>query len=212
MTRNSKIRKPLSAVQKRIQQAALRLLVEKGVNGVNVKDLARSAKVARGTIYNNHRASIEEMFQEIASQLSVEMHQRVVATLGDLDDPAERLAIGIRLFVRRAHREPDWGAFMARFAMSNSALRQMWLGPPRKDVVAGIASRRYKLRSEQMQAAIAMIATTTLGAMFLVLKMHRNWRKAGSDAAELTLRALGVSAKEAYAIATAELPELAPVS
>jgi len=190
MTRDSKVRKPLS---------------------VNVKDLARSAKVARGTIYNNQRASIEEMFQEIASQLSVEMHQRVVATLVGVDDPAQRLAIGIRLFVRRAHREPDWGAFMVRFAMSNSALRQMWLGPPRKDVIAGIASGRYKLRPEQMPVMIMMIATTALGAMFLVLKAHRSWGKSGCDAAELTLRALGVSTREAQKIATAELPELAPV-
>jgi len=199
-------------VQKRIQQAALRLFAEKGVDSVNVKDLARSAKVARGTIYNNQRASMEEMFQEIASQLSAEMHQRVVATLVDVDDPAERLAIGIRLFVRRAHREPEWGAFMLRFAMSNSAMRQMWLGPPRKDVVAGIASGRYKLRPELMPAAIVMIATTVLGAMFRVVRTRRSWRKAGSDAAELTLRTLGVSAREAQAIATAELPELAQVS
>lgn len=212
MTAKPKVRKPLSSVQKRIQQAALRLFAERGVDGVNVKDLARSAKVARGTIYNNQRASIEEMFQKIASQLSVEMHQRVVATQVDVDDPAERLAIGIRLFVRRAHRERDWGAFMLRYALSNSALRQMWLGPPRKDVAAGIASGRYKLRPEQVSAAIAMIATTTLGGMFLVLKARRSWRKAGSDAAELTLRALGVSAREAQTIAVAELPELAPVS
>jgi AcrR family transcriptional regulator len=212
MTRNPDIRRPLSSVQKRIQQAALRLFAEKGVDSVNVKDLARSAKVARGTIYNNQRASMEEMFQEIASQLSAEMHQRVVATLVDVDDPAERLAIGIRLFVRRAHREPEWGAFMLRFAMSNSAMRQMWLGPPRKDVVAGIASGRYKLRPELMPAAIVMIATTVLGAMFRVVRTRRSWRKAGSDAAELTLRTLGVSAREAQAIATAELPELAQVS
>jgi len=212
MTRNSTVRKPLSAVQKRIQQAALHLFAEKGVNGVNVKDLARSAKVARGTIYNNQRASIEEMFQEIASQLSAEMHQRVVATLVEVDDPARRLAIGVRLFVRRAHREPEWGAFILRFAMSNPAIRQMWLGPPRKDVAAGIASGRYKLRPDQMLAAIVMIATTALGAMFLVLKAHRSWRKAGSDAAELTLRTLGVSAREARKIATAELPDLAQVS
>jgi AcrR family transcriptional regulator len=200
----------LSPVQKRIQQAALRLFAEKGVQGVNVKELARSAKVARGTIYNNQRASIETMFQEIASQLSVEMHRRVVATMVDVDDPAERLAIGIRLFVSRAHQEPDWGAFILRFALNESAMREMWLGPPRKDVAAGIAKGRYKLRSGQLPAAIVMIVNSALGGMFLVLRAHQSWRKAGSDAAELTLRALGVPAREALRIATAELPELAP--
>jgi AcrR family transcriptional regulator len=211
MTRLAKSQNSLSPVQERIQKAALRLFAEKGVDGVNVKDLARKAKVARGTIYNNHRASIESMFQKIATQLSVEMHHRVAATRSDIDDPALRLSIGIRLFVRRAHEEPDWGNFIQRFTMNNSAMRQMWLGPPRKDLARGIARGRYNLDRELLPAAIVMIATTALGAIFLVVKGRRHWRKAGSDAAELMLRALGISPAEAHNIATAELPKLAPL-
>ena len=66
MTQTLQLRKSLSPTQKRIQQAALRLFVEKGVDRVNVKELAHCAKVARGTIYNNQRASTEQIFQEIA--------------------------------------------------------------------------------------------------------------------------------------------------
>ena len=211
MKRHSQVRKSLTPVQKRIQQAALRLFVEKGVDRVNVKELAQSAKVARGTIYNNHRASTEQIFQEIASQLSIEMHQRVVETLAHIEDPAQRLATGVRLFVRRANEESDWGAFIVRFGLNNAMLRQMWYGPPRKDVSAGIAKGRYNLRPEQLPAAMSIIATGALGAIFLVVQGHRSWRKAGSDCAELLLRALGVSAREAQRIATAELPPLAPV-
>src|SRR5208283_5069669 len=210
MKRPSQFRKSLTPVQKRIQQAALRLFVEKGVDRVNVKELAQSAKVARGTIYNNQRASTEQIFQEIAGQLSFEMHQRVVATLAETADPARRLAIGVRLFVRRGHEESDWGAFVVRFGLNNSALRQMWYGPPRKDVSAGIAKGRYNLRPEQLPAAMSMTATGTLGAIFLVLHGHRSWQKAGSDAAELLLRAFGLPAREAQRIATIELPRLAP--
>jgi AcrR family transcriptional regulator len=202
-------RKPLSPTQKRIQQAALRLFVEKGVDGVNVKELARSARVARGTIYNNQRASTEQIFQDIASQLSIEMHERVAATLAGIEDPAERLATGVRLFVRRAHEEPDWGAFIVRFGMNNTMLQQMWYGPPRKDVSAGIATGRYKLRPEQLPSVMGMIVSGALGAMFLLLKGHGSWRKPGSDCAELLLRALGLPAGEARRIATAELPKLA---
>ena len=209
MKRPSQFRKSLTPVQKRIQQAALRLFVEKGVDRVNVKELAQSAKVARGTIYNNQRASTEQIFQEIASQLSAEMHQRVVATLAEIDDPAQRLAIGVRLFVRRAHEESDWGAFIVRFGMNNSHVRQMWYGQPRKDVSAGIAKGRYNLRSEQLPSAITMIITSALGAMFLV-QGSRSWGKAASDSAELLLRALGLPAREAQRIATIELPPLAP--
>ena len=47
---------------------------------------------------------------------------------------------------RRAHEEPDWGAFIVRFGLNNSMLRQMWYGPPRKDVSAGMAKGRYSNR------------------------------------------------------------------
>jgi AcrR family transcriptional regulator len=208
MKRHFPTRKPLSPTQKRIQQAALRLFVEKGVDGVNVKELARSAKVARGTIYNNQRASTEQVFQEIASQLSIEMHERVAATLEGIKDPAQRLATGVRLFVRRAHEESDWAAFIVRFGLNNTMLRQMWYGPPRKDVSAGIASGRYSLHAEQLPSLMSMIVSGALGAMFLVMKGHRSWRKAGSDCAELLLRALGLPAGEAQRIATADLPKL----
>jgi AcrR family transcriptional regulator len=204
-------RKSLTPTQKRIQQAALRLFTEKGVDRVNLKELAQRAHVARGTIYNNKRASTEQIFQEIASQVTAEMHQRVVATLAEIDDPAQRLSLGIRLFIRRAHEEPEWGAFVVRFGMNNSLLRQLWYGQPRKDISAGIAKRRYKLTPEQLPSAITMIATSALGAMFLVQQGTRSWRKAGSDCAELLLRALGIPAREALRIATAELPPLAPV-
>src|SRR5271157_1532188 len=100
MKRHSQVRKSLTPVQKRIQQAALRLFVEKGVDRVNVKELAQSAKVARGTIYNNHRASTEQIFQEIASQLSIEMHELVVETLAHIEELAVRLATGVWLFVQ----------------------------------------------------------------------------------------------------------------
>lgn len=204
-------RKKLSPVQQRIQQAALRLFAQEGVNRVNVSELAEGARVARGTIYNNQRASVEEMFQEIATGLSVEMQQRVDATIAEVENPVERLATGMRLFVVRAHEEPDWGAFIVRFAMNTSVLREMWDGTPQSDLARGIGLGCFKLRREQLPSAITMIASSVLGAMFMVLQRHRSWRKAGSDVAELTLRALGVPAGEAREFATADLPALVPL-
>jgi hypothetical protein len=44
--------------------------------------------------------------------------------------------------------------------------------------------------------------------MWLVLEGRKSWREAGSDAAELMLRSIGVTAEEARALATIELPPL----
>lgn len=211
MARKAHFRERQTAAQQRIRQAALRLFAEKGIDNVNVKELALSARVARGTLYNNRQSSIKDVFEDIASQLSAEMHERVYKTFADVDDPLKRMAGGMRLFVRRAYEEPEWGAFVVRFALSDDALRQMWLGHPRKDIAASIAAGGCTLRAEQMSAAIMMLTGSTLGAMFLVLHGHRGWRAAGSDAAELVLRAFGVAPQKARAMATGDLPALARI-
>ena len=41
----------------------------------------------------------------------------------------------------------------------------------------------------------------------MVIDGHQGWREAGTDAAELVLRALGVKESEAQAIAKAPLPD-----
>ena len=208
MARPMHIPKPLTAAQQRIQQAALRLFAERGMHDVNVRELAIRAGVARGTVYNNGQSSMKDVFEETVHRLSAEMLDRTTRSLEFINDPAQRLSNGMRFFIRRAHDEPDWGAFIVRFGLNDETLRQMWLGTPRKDLALGIASGRYKLRTEQMGSALMMLGSHTLGAMHLVLQGHRSWRAAGSDAAELTLRALGVPPQAAKTAATADLPPL----
>lgn len=197
----------LNPVQRRIHQAALRLFAEKGIAQVNISDLAQEAGVARGTIYNNVE-TIEKLFEQVASQLSAEMHQRVKKSFDDIADPAQRLANGIRFFIRRTHEEPQWGLFMSRFAMSSSALRELFYSQATADVLMGLSAGRYTFRQNQMLSVITMIACSVLGSMFLVLEGHKTWREAGADTAELVLRALGVSPEEAQSLAMTELPIL----
>ena len=199
----------MSPVRKRIHAAALRLFVEKNVGEVNVSELAQLAGVTRPTIYNN-LDSIESLFEDVAAQLSAEMNDRVGRSASSEVDPAQRMANGIRFYVRRAHEEAHWGRFIARYATSTRTLQQMWQGAPMIDVLSGIASKRYTIRQEQLPGVMGMIGGTVLSAMVLVLEGHRGWRDAGSDAAEMVLRALGVSAEDAYAFAIAELPVLPP--
>ncbi len=197
----------MNPAQARIHRAALELFAEKGATQVTISELAQAAGIARGTIYNNLK-SPEALFENLAAQLADEMHQRVVASYAGVEDPAQRLANGIRQFIRRAHEEPHWGRFISRFAFSNQSLQGLWAGPPMRDVLMGMTLQRYDFRQEQLPSVIALIAGSTLSAMFLVLEGHRTWREAGSDTAELVLRALGLAPEQARRIATAELPPL----
>lgn len=197
----------LNPTQRRIHQAAFRLFAERGTTQVNILDLAQEAGVARGTIYSNIE-SIESLFEAVASRLAGEMHERVKKSFDALEDPAQRLANGIRFFIRRAHEEPQWGAFIHRFATSNSSLREMFASQAMTDLLSGLTSGRYTFQQEQLLGVVTLISSSVLGSIFLVLEGHRTWRDAGSDTAELVLRALGVPLEEARTLATGELPAL----
>lgn len=202
---------PTGSAQQRIHKAALQLFAERGVTQVSVSELAEAAGVARGTIYNNLKQP-EALFESVATELAAEMDRRIqqlFSTFATVEDPAVRLATGIRLWIRRAHAEPHWARFLTRFAFSNASLQSMWSGPPVVDLMRGIEQGRYTCRLEQLPSVVAMIAGSVLGAIFLVLEGHRTWRDASMDTVELLLVALGVPREEARALASAELPALA---
>lgn len=199
----------MSPVQKRIHAAALRLFAEKNVGEVNVSELAQIAGVTRPTIYNNLK-SVESLFEDVASALSAEMNDRAGRSASPEMDPAQRMANGIRFYIRRAHEETHWGGFIVRYATSTGTLQEMWKGAPMADVLDGVSVKRFSFRQEQLPGVMGMIGGTVLSAMVLVLEGHRGWRDAGSDAAELVLKALGVPPDEALDFATRELPVLPP--
>ncbi len=192
--------------QKRLREAALKLFAERGAE-VSLSDLAQAAGVARGTIYNNS-GSTAEVFAQVADQLVLEMHHRVVKSSGKDIDPVHHLANGIRFFARRAHEEPHWGRFINRFALSNPAMFGLWHGPFMDDLLRAKKARQYDFENSRLPTVVAMIAGSVLGAMFLVMEGHKTWRAAGSETAELVLRALGVEAEEAAGIAQLPLPPL----
>jgi AcrR family transcriptional regulator len=197
----------MSSAQERIREAALRLFAEKGTSTITVSELAEEAGIARGTVYNNVEAP-DELFEQVAADLATEMHARLSSVLPGLEDPAERLATGIRCFIRRAHEEPHWGRFLIRFSFSNRSLQTMWNGPPMADLVLGLSKHRYDFSPEQLASVVALITGSTLASMFAMLSGYKTWQDAGSETAQLVLRSLGLSASEARRIATKKLPPL----
>jgi AcrR family transcriptional regulator len=195
----------MRTVQQRIHQAALQLFAEREVPLVTVSELAGAAGVARGTVYNNIE-SVDHLFEEVATHLVQEMEARIVAASAATADPAQRVADGIRLFVRRAYQEPLWGRFLVRFGPSSETLRGLLEGAPARDIQLGVEIGRFQLRPDQMTSAIVALSGNVLGAISIVLEGHRTWRDAGCDAAELFLRALGIPAETALSLARNELP------
>jgi AcrR family transcriptional regulator len=202
---------PLSQARRRIHDAAMKLFAERGVTKVSISELAAAAGMARGTIYS-HVPDVDGLFEEVAAQLAREMTERVVAGFTGIGDPAQRLAIGVRQYIRRAYEEPLWGRFMSRFGLSPALTQALLASDPVSDLQAGIESGRYRVGREQLPAMVAVLAGGTLAAMLPVLDGRSTWRDAGSDTAELLLVALGLARDEAKALARSELPALAALT
>ena len=196
-----------NGAQSRIYRAALRLFAETGGAEISVSELAQAAGVARGTIYNNLKHP-ENLFGDVASALSHEMIGRVELAINGLKDPAERLATGIRLFVCRAHEDHDWARFLVSFAANHQALRSMMREPPARDIALAIELGRFKIDRAKILPLISMLSGSTLSAMNSVIMGDQTWRDAGTDTAELFLRAGGLSAAEARRVSRCELPSL----
>ena len=195
----------------RIRDAAMRLFAEHGARDISISDLAQAAGVARGTIYNNLPRP-EALFDDVVADLACEMFARVSASMAGLDDPARRVATGLRMFLARAHAEPHWGRFILRFAASDDTLRRMMDDAPAQDIAAGIAAGRFAIDPDQTGAAVGLLTGACLVSIQAVLSGYQTWRDAGSNSAELALRAFGLSPAEARAIAREDLPALAPPS
>lgn len=194
----------------RIYKAAVELFSERGDPQANVSELAAIAGVSRSTIYNNI-GELDTLFAAVAGHVTSEMSERLMLAVNRTTGPEERLALSIRLYIRRSHEEPHWGRFMMRYALSTPTFEALLIGLPLNDVVLGMERGRYTLQPEQLPAVMAMVGGTVLTSMRMVQEGYRTWREAGSDAAELVLRSLGIPPDVAQQIAATDLPPLPPL-
>lgn len=194
-----------TAAQSQILRAALKLFGERGAMQVNVKELAQAAGVARGTVYNN-LDDLAGLFDAVAVQLAAHMRAQVEQAIAGLDEPAPRLATGIKLHVLIAARDLEIGRFIIRFGFGAAALREIWTGQALADLREGRARGLYDFPEAQTDSVVNFISGATIGAIASILDRPERAFEAGVEAAERILLALGLSRTEARRHARAPLP------
>jgi AcrR family transcriptional regulator len=81
----------------RLERAAVRLFVEKGVAETSVRDIATAVDISEGALYR-HFASKEELVWRVFEHHYVEFAHRLQALAGDAKTPQEKLGQMIRGF------------------------------------------------------------------------------------------------------------------
>jgi len=197
---------------RRIHDAALRLFARTGRTDLSISELASEAGVARGTVYQ-YVSSAETLFDCVAAGLTAETYRRIHKSTAATDSavcPLTRLAIGMRLYIRRAHDEPMWGQFIYSFGFRARVLQELWHSDPGRDLVAAASAGLITSQPENLRTTASYVGGVVIAAIHLVVDGRDTWRSAGAQAVRFVLRSLGVPEATADRLAEGELPPLLP--
>ncbi|MCP5065359.1 MAG: TetR/AcrR family transcriptional regulator [bacterium] len=181
----------------RIVEAAERLMRERGVEAVTIHDITEAADVGHGTFYLHFKTKTD-VLSPVVERLADRLHERVDQVTGGADDPALRLATGIRIALRAIIGDPLWNWYTFRSGTPFRSLAEGLSGPPAQDMNSGIASGRFRVADLRTTWSFVDGALT---GVLMALNPGKLDNDAVETAAEMILRSLGVDADEAARIA-----------
>ena len=188
-------------MRSRLLSTALQLVAAEGPAAVSIDDIIAAAEVSRGTFYK-YFPSPEVLVQEVARKVATDLVFLADPVVRQRDDPAERVACGIRLVARLALHHPAAAGFLAQLGWPDTHGQNVLLDFVRRDLQEGM--RRGRFREMPMPLALNMVSGAVIGAIHCMLKPTCEPDFAEMSAAAV-LRALGVPAQTAAAVANKPL-------
>jgi AcrR family transcriptional regulator len=140
-------------------EASTRLFARKGVDATTIDEIVELAGVAKGTFYNyfTDRADIA---RAVATAIRRQLNAAVEEINRGVDDPAERIARGARLFMALVLRDPVHARMLARIydggGETTGGANQHLLG----DIADGIAQGRFRVASSEVALHLVVGVTT----------------------------------------------------
>jgi AcrR family transcriptional regulator len=156
--------------RRRLEDAALRVFVEHGIDGSTTKEIARKAGMAEGNLYR-HYASKEDLAWAVYVAHLARVVSELEAVVGETDARSNLKAL-LRRFRELFEAEPEVYTFIV-IAQHNLLRRTPHDLRTPADVVAGVLSRGQ--REHQVRAGDAdLLATFVIGMVVRVtlLKLH----------------------------------------
>ena len=188
----------------RLIEAALLVVATKGLDAAMIDDVAATAGVSRGSFYN-HFFTLQELLLAANRELGEELMGFVLADLAAIDDPLEKIAHGLSLFLALAGAHP----LLARFS-AGMGLTSLTQGSVADAVLTPVLARGV---SEGSFAAMPLSEAPDMLAATLLASLARTARGETVDCRAIVaalLRGLGVGIDEAARLAAqpVTLPEI----
>jgi AcrR family transcriptional regulator len=191
----------------RLLDSALALVAERGVAATSIDDIIAAARVSRGTFYK-YFAAPDTLLRELALELTNDILRTVHPLVLQHDDPAARIATGLRLVVRLAESRPAVGSFFLRLGWPDIDRRHMLFDFVQRDLAVGM--RKGRFTAMPILLALNIVAGLALGAIHAVLSKE-SARDIAEQATASALRALGIEAAQAARLVALPLPQFLPV-
>ncbi|WP_175150633.1 TetR/AcrR family transcriptional regulator [Paraburkholderia ultramafica] len=203
----------------RLLDAALRLMAEKGMEGVAINEITEAADVGFGSFYN-HFESKEAIYATLVDNVFEEFADMLDRLAGDLSDPAEVIAVSVRRTILRARHDPVWGRFLIREGFSARAMSRGLGQRLLRDIGNGIVAKRFVVADPYI--GFLAVGGTVLSAIATELNYVAPGAPAAGALEELgfsgehipertaavLLQTLGLKRAEAEKIAARPLPVL----
>ena len=190
-------------------EAAFRVFAERGLEAPSIDDVIAEAGLSRGTFYN-HFSTREALAEAVAGDIATDINRHIRPAIQGIEDPAERIATAFRLFARFAVSDASRGWVLVRMmplmgGPLNAEMRQFVF----RDFSEGVARGRLHALSVPIAVDLGMGLVAMTVRSVLAGQVENNHIDL---AAEMLLRALGVSGEEAAALARLPLPAGTPES
>jgi AcrR family transcriptional regulator len=150
-------------MRRRLVESAMLVFAEKGVDASVIDDVIAAAAVSRGSFYHYFRTNAELLAatsEELANELITAIEERV----GNFEDPAKRLACGMRLYLHTARKYPLLAGFVSRAGFDVNSPSNRFNDYLPRHITEGIELGKF--RPMQLEAALDIVAGAGLVALF----------------------------------------------
>ncbi len=186
----------------RLVQAAFLLAAQSGLSAVTIDAVIAQAGVARGSFYK-YFDSPAALMAAVGKEVSDALLQTMHPVVSRLEDPAQRIAAGVRLVLHMGQLHPQLAGFLLQSGWPAAELSPLFHAVVGATLLSGMAQGRFTELSPEL--AQSVVVGSILGAL------QAGTRPGASEllpqqAAAAVLRGLGLPAKEAARIAAQKLP------
>jgi AcrR family transcriptional regulator len=192
-------------MRSRLMQAAFALASEGGISSVTIDAVVARAEVARGTFYKYFESS-QSLLEAVGSEVSDVLIETMNPFVSRLEDPAERIAVGVGQVLQIGQLYPPLAGFLVRAGWPARDLS------PRFHTVVDVTLREGMAQARFADMPVGLAQGVVLGALLGALfGVTAQTPVALVSTIAAVLRGLGVSADEAARLAAHPLPITAAV-